>query len=102
MRSSRKKRLLLATIALELVGWAAARSRGYAVGPATPVRCREGHVFTTVWIPGVSFKALRLGWWRLQRCPVGPHWSLVRPVRRSDLSARERRSAAEVRDTRIP
>jgi hypothetical protein len=47
------------------------------------VRCRDGHLFTTIWLPGGSVKSLRLAWWRFQRCPVGGHWSLVTPVRES-------------------
>jgi len=66
------------------------------------VRCRQGHLFTTTWIPAISVKAVRLGWWRLQRCPVGKHWSLVTPMRESDLTEEERRTASEVRDVRIP
>jgi len=66
------------------------------------VRCRDGHLFTTIWVPGVSFKAIRLGWTRLQRCPVGKHWTLVTPVRDSDLTDEERRMAEERRDVRIP
>jgi len=76
--------------------------RGYPIGGSLVVRCRRGHLFTTLWIPGVSVKAFRFGWWRAQRCPVGPHWSIVTPVRESDLSAREQRRASQVRDTRIP
>jgi hypothetical protein len=59
------------------------------VGGNVIVRCREGHLFTTIWIPGVSVKALRLGRWRYQRCPVGNHWSLVTPVRESGLTEEE-------------
>ena len=66
------------------------------------VRCREGHLFTTIWIPAVSFKSLRLGLWRVQRCPVGGHWSLVSPVRQSALSEEEALAARERRDIRIP
>jgi hypothetical protein len=66
------------------------------------VRCREGHVFTTIWIPGVSVKSARLGPWRLQRCPVGGHWSIVTPVKESDLSRWQRRSARAHRDIRVP
>ena len=47
-------------------------------------------------------KAARLGWWRFQRCPVGRHWSLVTPVKRSVLTEEELRSADENRDIRIP
>jgi hypothetical protein len=66
------------------------------------VRCRAGHLFTTLWIPGISVKALRLGWWRVQRCPVGYHWSLVTPVNESQLTDTERRSAHEHHDLRLP
>jgi hypothetical protein len=41
-------------------------------------------------------------WWRLQRCPVGRHWSIVSPVDESSLSLRERRSARRHRDARVP
>ena len=50
--------------------WWLARA-GYRFGTRTVVRCRQGHLFTTVWIPGASLKSLRLGWWRWQYCPVG-------------------------------
>jgi hypothetical protein len=75
----------------------ACRSGGNVV-----VRCRGGHVYTTIWIPAVSMKSLRLGWWRFQRCPVGKHWSIVSPVREPDLTRREKRSARENKDVRIP
>jgi len=71
-------------------------------GGNVAVRCRRGHVFTTIWIPGVSLKSVRLGWWRIQRCPVGKHWSIVSPVKESDLSLRERLSARRHQDLRIP
>jgi len=76
--------------------------RGYPLGGNLVVRCREGHLFRTLWIPGVSLKALRLGWWRFQRCPVGNHWSVVTPVKESELSERQRRTADRHRDVRIP
>jgi len=78
------------------------RRRGYVVGANTAVRCRSGHLFTTLWIPGGSLKAIRLGWWRFQRCPVGRHWSFVTPVKVSDLTEDERQLAAQIRDVRIP
>jgi hypothetical protein len=71
-------------------------------GGNVAVRCRRGHVFTTIWIPGASLKSVRLGWWRIQRCPVGKHWSIVSPVKESDLSLRERLSARRHQDLRIP
>jgi hypothetical protein len=97
------KKLVMAGIVLALVvATFVARRRGYAIGPNTIVRCRDGHLFTTVWIPGASVKALRLGWWRFQRCPVGDNWTLVHPVKEADLSEEERRFAAEHRDIRLP
>jgi hypothetical protein len=59
-------------------------------------------VFRTIWVPGASLKAIRLGWWRIQRCPVGKHWSIVSPVKESDMSLRERLSARRHQDLRIP
>ena len=76
--------------------------RGYGVGGNVIVRCHEGHLFTTIWIPGASLKSLRLGSRRFQRCPVGHHWTLVKLVRESDLSGRERRGARAHKDIRIP
>jgi len=66
------------------------------------VRCRQGHLFTTLWIPGLSFKAIRLGFFRLQRCPVGHHWSIVVPVRDADLTPMQRVLADQNRDVQIP
>lgn len=72
------------------------------VGGNVIVRCRDGHLFTTIWVPGASVKALRLGRWRYQRCPVGNHWSLVTPVRESELTDDERALAHDHRDIRLP
>ncbi len=47
-------------------------------------------------------KSVRLGWWRFQRCPVGKHWSLVTPVKQSELTEEEKRTASENKDIRIP
>ncbi len=87
-----------ALLAEMLVLW----RRGYGLGGNVVVRCRQGHLFTTIWIPGVSLKSLRLLWWRFQRCPVGGHWSFVTPARDAELSDDERRSASATRDIRIP
>ena len=79
-----------------------ARRLGYNLGTNTIVRCRQGHLFTTIWIPGVKLKELDLVVARVQRCPVGKHWSLVVPVREADLSEAEIQLAREHRDIRIP
>ncbi len=78
------------------------RRQGYGVGGNAVVRCRQGHLFTTLWIPGVSFKSLRLGWWRVQWCPVGRHWTIVVPVKAADLTEEERVAAQAAKDIRIP
>jgi hypothetical protein len=101
-RLSRPSAPIVIVVVFYIVATLVARRRGYNMGGNIVVRCREGHLFTTIWIPGVSFKAVRLGWARLQRCPVGKHWTLVTPVRNSDLTDEERRVASEHRDVRIP
>ena len=80
----------------------AMKLRGYRMGGNLIVRCRRGHLFTTIWIPGASLKSLRFAWWRLQRCPVGKHWSIVTPVKESELTEDERRTASEHKDVRVP
>jgi hypothetical protein len=101
-RSRRRRHLLTATIAVEVLGTIVARLLGYPIGLNTPVRCRQGHLFTTIWIPGASVKSVRLGWWRIQHCPVGRHWTVVRPVRAGDLSDADVMAAREHRDVRLP
>jgi hypothetical protein len=78
------------------------RRLGYNFGTNTVVRCRQGHLFTTIWIPGVKLKELDLIVARVQRCPVGQHWSLVVPVKAADLTDAERHLAAEHHDIRVP
>ena len=104
MRSNRRKRrlLLVSALAFNVLGTIVARQRGYRVGGNTVVRCRRGHLFTTIWIPGASLKSVRLGWWRVQRCPVGNHWSIVVPVKESSLSRWALRGALAHHDVRIP
>jgi hypothetical protein len=67
-----------------------------------PVRCRAGHVFTTIWIPLASLKAIRLGGRRVQRCPVGYHWTTVVPLDRSLAPRADLKAAAVTHDIRIP
>jgi hypothetical protein len=83
-------------------GTAIARRLGYNLGMNTVVRCRKGHLFSTIWIPGVKLKELDLVVARVQRCPVGNHWSLVVPVKNTDITDAERRFAEEHHDIRIP
>ncbi len=90
--------LLMAIIALVLRG----ASRSTNDGGWTVVRCSQGHLFETIWVPLMSFKAVRLGPVRYQRCPVGGHWALVRRVNPADLSPEELEAARSVRDTSLP
>jgi hypothetical protein len=83
-------------------GTVVARLLGYKLGGNVVVRCRQGHVYSTIWIPGVKFKELDLVVARIQRCPVGKHWSLVVPVREADLTEGERQFAREHHDLPIP
>ena len=100
----RLRRVLPSTIVAGTVvaagGTLAARVAGYRLGRHTVVRCRQGHLFETTWIPGVKLRSLDLAVVRLQRCPVGHHWSVVHPVRESELSAADRAEAAANRDPR--
>jgi hypothetical protein len=80
----------------------AARRLGYKLGGNVVVRCRQGHLFTTLWIPGIKLKALDLGIARFQRCPVGKHWTLITPVRDAGLTNAERQFAAEHHDIPVP
>jgi hypothetical protein len=80
----------------------AMKLRGYPMGGNLVVRCRDGHLFTTIWVPGASLKSVRLGWWRFQRCPVGKHWSVVTPVKQAELTEDEKRTAREHKDVRLP
>jgi hypothetical protein len=93
---------VLLILAVVVGGTIAGRRQGVRFGSEVVVRCSEGHLFTTVWVPGVSLKAVRLGWLRLQHCPVGGHWSFVVPVRDDDLTEEERYLASQFRDGPMP
>jgi hypothetical protein len=106
MTTSAQRRRRLAVAAIIAAGYTAgtviAVRKGYAFGRSTVVRCRRGHLFTTVWIPGASVKSLRLGMRRVQWCPVGRHVDLVRPVKGSALTEAERDFALAHHDTPLP
>ncbi len=75
---------------------------GYRPAGQIVVRCRDGHLFTTIWVPLASFKAIKLGPVRFQYCPVGEHWTFVVPVPNSELTDRERWLADQYHDGPIP
>jgi hypothetical protein len=94
--------LLITMLAIIAIGFFAVRNSGYRFGSDTIVRCREGHLFTTVWIPGASLKAIRLGPVRFQYCPVGDHVTFIVPVRDQDLTEAQRQLAHLYHDRRVP
>ena len=98
---SRSRRIALAALAAVAIEAAATWLRSGRFGGILIVRCRRGHLFSTIWLPAASVKSLRLGFWRVQRCPAG-HWSIVAPVRASELSGRERARAERLKDLRVP
>lgn len=105
MTSAKRKRrltILAGVVVAYVAGTIIATRQGYSFGKNSLVRCRRGHLFTTVWIPGASVKALRLGFWRLQWCPVGRHVDLVRPVKGADLTDTERAFALAHHDVPVP
>src|SRR5690242_19029254 len=74
LRSPRRRHNVVLSISAAVFLEAAALwLRSGQLGPHVLVRCRAGHLFTTIWLPGASMKSLRLGPWRVQRCPVGHH-----------------------------
>jgi hypothetical protein len=69
----------------------------------TPVRCERGHLYTSIWVPAASVKAIRLGpEYRFQRCPVGRHWSRTHRVTSAELSPADRERAGQIHDSRLP
>jgi hypothetical protein len=103
--SARRKHGLIVAgtaAAAYVAGTIAARRLGYSFGLNVIVKCRSGHVFSTIWIPGGSLKSLRLGFWRVQWCPVGGHVTLVHPLRDAEVTDEVRRAAAGRHDPRIP
>jgi len=68
----------------------------------TVVRCKQDHLFTTIWVPMASVKAVRLGSRRWQRCPVGKHWTTVTPVATETLDRATLLAAQSVHDVNLP
>jgi hypothetical protein len=103
MTKPSKASLMGIVTAASIIGSIAARRAGFSgMGGNTVVRCRDGHLFTTIWIPFASVKSIRLGTKRFQHCPVGNHWTLVSPVKDGDLTTADQQLAAEHRDVRVP
>jgi len=97
-------RLLLALVVFVVIIVAVVVALGARSGPRFEriVRCRSGHLFSTTLVPGMSLKAVRLVNVRFDRCPIGHHWTLVKPVDESTLSSDELAAARAHHDLRIP
>jgi hypothetical protein len=94
--------VILVLLAVRALRYWAVELSDYTFGGNVVVRCAKGHLFTTTWIPLMSFKAVRLGLVRFQYCPIGDHLTFVTPVKNSELADRERRIAEEHHDGRMP
>ena len=68
----------------------------------TIVRCSRGALYSTIWNPWGSLKAIRLGPVRIQRCPVHHRWEKTRRVDPGALTPRQLEQARSTIDTRIP
>lgn len=66
------------------------------------VRCSQGALYSTIWIPLGSLKGIRLGRTRVQWCPVHHKFERVKRVDPATLSKRELKRAAAVKDIPIP
>jgi len=100
--SRRAVRTVLIVVGVAVGGTLLARRLGYNLGVNTVVRCRQGHLFSTIWIPGIKLKEIDLVVARVQYCPVGHHWSLVVPVRDVAMTEEERQLALAHHDIKIP
>ena len=87
---------------LIMLGFALAGLLGAFERFERPVRCRDGHLFTTIWVPFGSLKALRLGRRRFQYCPVGHHWTTVTRLDETSTRRKDLAKARAVRDLRLP
>jgi hypothetical protein len=95
----------LAVVILAVVAARAGRMsrlRGYRFGSDVIVRCRDGHLFMTTWVPMMSVKAIRFGLVRIQHCPVGDHVTAVRLMRDQDLTRAQRLEAGRHHDSGVP
>lgn len=64
------------------------------------VQCTAGHLFSTEWVNLVSFKAVRLGRKRYQRCPECGRFRMVEKVSRQSLGDARYREAMQRFDGR--
>ena len=67
------------------------------------VECSAGHLFTTLWVPMASLKAVRFdgSGRRFQHCPVGRHWAMVHQIDPDELTEQQRATAVGTHDVHI-
>jgi hypothetical protein len=70
-------------------------------GVETVAKCRAGHLFTTIWTQGASYRSSGRRVVRLRYCPVGRHLTLVAPMQADELTAEQRKAATRYHDARI-
>ena len=67
----------------------------------TIVQCSQGDYYETVWLPYISFKLIRLGTRRFQKCPVHQRWELARMVTEEEWTPEVIAQAEAHRDSNI-
>jgi hypothetical protein len=77
-------------------------ARDHGTGFVVIVRCSGGGLFQTLWVPGLSLKAARLGPFRIMRCPVHGRVEVVRVVNPADLTAKEQEAASRYPPGHVP
>ncbi len=66
------------------------------------MRCKQGHLFETPFLPLVSLKAVKLPQGRFQRCPVDGRWGICELQFTADLSEDELEQARQHRTSPLP
>jgi hypothetical protein len=94
--------VVIAALLAFAAGAVLAKRKGYLGFREVVARCGRGHLFTTVWAAKASRRQIDLGWARIQRCPVGDHWTIAVPVDDSDLTPEDKKLALQHRDNAVP
>lgn len=63
------------------------------------MRCSGGAHYETKWVPGASFKAIRLAGKRFQKCPVHGRWEMTERVPDDLVTPEIRQEADSHRDS---
>jgi hypothetical protein len=90
--------IVVAALLAFAVGAMVASRKGFKRDGEVVARCRQGHLFTTVWVGRFSWRQLDLGFAKIQRCPVDGRLTVVRPADVSALTPEQKRAAKRVRD----